>query len=346
MADSVLPTPAAGGNGRRRRRSKEERGLPDDDSLLALATVWLECQNRLWPELVAAGVIPANTPENAKSLANAFKRRFLGLDPVRLALPSGLKVELAASYLRYSDANSNPRSNAQQLQLQLEKARQHNRFIPWELVAADAAVTGTHDERWGYQLIKQVIIDVSINASTLYIDEIGRASRDAVEALSLGRKLQDNEKLLIGVSDGFDLSNPFSRMMLHVYAMMQDWFIEQLRSKVNRGMNDAFDLGANIGRPPTGYKLVPMRDKDGNKVLGRDSAELKMLAIDEQTCRYVERAFVLYTVKKKSAIYIARYFNRLRVDGRTNWAPSQIVKLLRRLTYRGIKTYRMSKHVI
>src|SRR5262249_14694124 len=154
-------------------------------------------------------------------------------DSSAVAFPDGLSI--AAAYLRFSCDKSNPRSLAQQLKLILEKARTANQFIPWSFVFADAAVSGTTADRRGYALANAVLEDASSPISTLYIDEIGRASRDAVEALRLGQLVDTQKKGMIGVSDGFDSSSPMSKMMLSIFAVLQEWFIDQLRSKVKRG---------------------------------------------------------------------------------------------------------------
>jgi site-specific DNA recombinase len=326
------------------RRTPEEKGMPDEAALIEMATVYLECQNRLWPQLVALGLVPANTSENSSILAREFRNHFLGYE-----IPPDpqfeFDVELALAYDRYSDPGSNPRSLAQQLRLQLEKAGQNQQFIPWQYVFADAAVTGTISNRRGYLMAKAVIEKQVANVRTLYIDEIGRASRDAIEALYLGRLINDCEKRLIGVSDGFDSTLPHAKMMLHMFAMMQEWFIDQLREKVKRGMDYGFDTDANLQAPPFSYVLVDRVDERGNPMYGKKGEQLKSRQIDENTRRFILVAFDLYANRGKSTSRIAAIFNRLRAGGISNWNKTRISKLLRRRLYVGIATYRMTKMV-
>jgi hypothetical protein len=107
-----------------RRRSRDERGLPDRQVLIDLARTYLKEQAKLWPELRKAGIIPSPTPETLAAMAAEFEQRFLAGKLVFVKAPcvNGIAVDLAASYLRCSDNNSNARSLAQQLQLQLRKA--------------------------------------------------------------------------------------------------------------------------------------------------------------------------------------------------------------------------------
>lgn len=159
--------------------------------------------------------------------------------------------------MRYSSDNSNSRSLAQQLQLELARARARSHFIPWQYLFADAAVTGTTSHRRGYQELKSLIRSDAPGLTAVYIDEVGRASRDAVETLQLGRLIDARRRRLIGVSDGFDSTSEMSKMMLTVAGMFHEHFIDQLRAKVKRGMNDAFRLGTNLGKPALGYTLEP-----------------------------------------------------------------------------------------
>jgi DNA invertase Pin-like site-specific DNA recombinase len=64
---------------------------------------------------------------------------------------------------------------------------------------------------------------------------------------------------VIGASDGFDSANPQSSLLLPVLGSMNEAFITQLRSKVKRGMDDAFRRGDNIQPPGVGYRLVDVR---------------------------------------------------------------------------------------
>jgi hypothetical protein len=91
---------------------------------------------------VKAGVLPpASDSEAPTRLAAAFRERFQGDRQIAVDANMLLRLAKAIAYLRYSDENSNPRSLAQQLDNILERARRDGKFIPWEFVCADAAVT-------------------------------------------------------------------------------------------------------------------------------------------------------------------------------------------------------------
>lgn len=193
-------------------------------------------------------------------------------------------------------------------------------------------------------MVKSVLASDQLAVRTLYIDEIGRASRDAIEALSLGKMLEALKKRIIGVSDGFDTDLPLAKSMLMIFAMMQEWFIDQLRSKVKRGMEDAFRRGANTGLPAAGYKLVPMCDQFGRPVLGKEGIQVNTLAIEIDESKVIVRVFVLYAEKGWSPERIVQFLNRISFAGRANWDGSLVRKILRNRLYVGIRCYRMTRH--
>lgn len=219
---------------RKRRRTADEKGLPEDGALRNLARTYLETQARVWPELIRDGYLPKPTTQAIDQLAADLKRRFLTKEVAVFRCDNSRAkpwTALGCSYDRYSCENSNPRSLDQQLRLQLERARSDHTFIPPGHLYFDAAVTGTTAFRRGYEMAKQAI-ETDAAVTVMYVDELGRASRDMVETLLLGKLVQRLGKRLIGLSDGFDTDSPMWKVTLSIFGALQEWFIDQLRSKV------------------------------------------------------------------------------------------------------------------
>ncbi|HEX6984447.1 MAG TPA: recombinase family protein, partial [Planctomycetaceae bacterium] len=267
------------------------------------------------------------------------RRRFLAAgpaEPIDIDPPVPEGATLGGGYVRYSDDNSNPRSLAQQLRNVLERAARDRAFVPWGLVFADAAVSGTTARRRGYELAKEAV-QRDGGPATLYVDELGRAARDAIETLRLGRLITRLRRRLVGASDGFDSDTPHAQMMLAIFAMLHEWFSEQLRGKVNRGMRDAFHRGRNVRPPSFGYRLVPAFDSEGRPLLDRDGSPLKAKVIDPDEAVRVEEAFRLYAERGRGPERIARRFNERNVGGRRSWDRGSILQLLARTTYVGVE---------
>ena len=318
------------------RKPSPRRGLPNDASLRDLARTYLEIQNRHWPQLVAAGVLLTISDDAINMLANTFKRHFLdkGWRPYSQGLATSHQIKLGATYLRFSSDNSNPRSLDQQLTNCLNRAHQDGVFIAWDCVCADAAVSGTIVQRRGYQMAKVIISSELMTVGTLYIDELGRAARYAIEALRLGQLMQSLKKRLVGATDGFDTDTPYSKMMLAVFAMLHEWFVDQLREKVNRGMDDAFERGVDIAGAAFGYIMQIVVDTDGNPVLKPNGKPRRTRVKNRDEVPFVFEAFLRFS-KGESPQTIAKDFNDRKVGGRTSWAPNTITELIERETYAG-----------
>ncbi|HEX6984203.1 MAG TPA: recombinase family protein, partial [Planctomycetaceae bacterium] len=200
-------------------------------------------------------------------------------------------------------------------------------------------MTGTVAARRGYQACKGLLLRKDAGPARLYVDEIGRASRDAIEALSLGRLVDGLGLRMLGVADNFDSAMPDSKHKLHLYAMLQEWFVDQLRSKVHRGMTDAFLSGANLYAACLGYTLVPKTDADGNPVLDREGRPEMTRAIDPEGAAWVRAAYDLFVVRGWNRSKIALHFNEHAAAGVRTWDASRVLQLLEREVYKGVEYY-------
>jgi len=117
----------------RRIRHGHGKGMLADEDLRKLATLYLETQRRLWPRLVAAGLLPKVTEAIINQMVTEFKCIFLQHQVPTFVSdhPDGGWAALAAAYIRYSDKQQNARSLDDQLFIALTRARQDNVFIPW-----------------------------------------------------------------------------------------------------------------------------------------------------------------------------------------------------------------------
>ncbi|WP_052639604.1 recombinase family protein, partial [Zavarzinella formosa] len=237
------------------------------------------------------------------------------------------------------------RSLDQQLLNVLEEARRLDTFIPWTQVFADAAITGTIAARRGYQMAKTAVAGPGGIARILFIDEIGRASRDVIESLHLGRQIEQAGNRMIGASDRFDSNEPDAKLKLFIYAFLHDMFVDQLRKKVKRGMRDAFSRGKNIGKPAVGYKLIPVTDNHGRPIHDSEGRIARERVIDQEAAGHVREACESYADGGKSRGHIGRLFNRREVGGIRTWDAGSIRQLLERATYRGVEFYEMTHRV-
>jgi hypothetical protein len=222
------------------REAARFKGLPNEQARFDLARTYLETQSARWPELRASGVIPKANQTSLRQMSDEFERRYMGKEvETHIEIDLGGTIALGVAYARYSSENSNPRSLDQQLKLILECAAKHKVFIPWSWVFADAGVTGRTARRRGYQLAKEELKKPNSRASFLVFDELGRISRDAIEALQLGRLIELNRKRMLGASDAFDSNTPYASMMLHQSSMFHQQFVDNLKTCRRRSKRNA-----------------------------------------------------------------------------------------------------------
>ena len=275
--------------GRGRVRSNSF-GLPERAGLIDLARTYLDAQARLWPTLVGTLAVPVAMPATLEPMADDFERRFRQQHP-EVFRPDGMPPEwsgLGIAYLRFSDEGSNPRSLDQQLLNVLTRARHDGIFIPWQYVCADAAVSGTLACRRGYTVAKMLVerrVDTSV--ASFFIDDLSRLSRNTIESLRVGELAEITGVRIIGASDGFDSSGQQSKIMLPRMSSFNEVFIDQLKSKVKRGMDDAFRRGDNIQPPGAGYRMVPVTNPDGSLVFTHKQTVEKRAEGDPEAAEWI-----------------------------------------------------------
>jgi len=340
-ASGGAPSPS-----RRGRVRSADFGMPERQGLLNLARTYLETQARLWPDLAGTAAVPAADPATVAAMADDFERRFRQ-QHADTFLPGNTPhvwIGLAVAYLRFSDENSNPRSLDQQLLNILNRARRDGIFVPWHYVLADAAVSGTLACRTGYTLAKTIVEQRDEFGVTWFlIDDLSRMSRNTIESLRLGELAEETGVRVIGASDGFDSANPQSSLLLPVLGSMNEAFITQLRSKVKRGMDDAFRRGDNIQPPGVGYRLVDVKDAHGNLVITHKGTIEKRAEIDPEAAAWIVQGAEMIAREGKSPIELARVFNEQKVGGRQTWSDNMIRKLYSRERLVGREVFRTTR---
>jgi len=323
---------------RRRKRSKADRGLPDDAELARLATAYLDKQRKLWPKLADAGLLPVPSPEVIHQMVDDFKERHRGTaaSPDSLQQFKACCAKQAGAYLRFSCDNSNPTSIVDQMSNALDRARDEERFIPWECVYADYSQTGLVASRQGYSSYKAILQDEDFEIETTYIDDFSRASRDEIEWWRLAALSKRLRKRMIGASDNFDLNSPNADIMISVFGLVSRFFLRSLQEKVRRGMGGAAERGTCLGRLPLGFTKRQRIDAAGNLMFGADQLPVFEPTIDPVTSHERLRMFQQFVEQNWSIFKVMRDFNERQVDGWDRWTAQAIQKLLRSPTAIGV----------
>jgi DNA invertase Pin-like site-specific DNA recombinase len=213
-----------------------------------------------------------------------------------------------------------------------------------EPATADAAVSGTLACRTGYTLAKTIVERRDeFGVSWFLIDDLSRLSRNTIESLRHGKLADATGVRVVGASDGYDSANPQSSLLLPVLGSMKEAFITQLRSKVKRGMDDAFHRGDNIQPPGVGYRMVTVTNPDGSPVITHKGTIEKRAEVDPDAAAWIVRGAELIAREGKSPIDVARLFNEHRVGGRQTWSDNMIRKLYSRERLVGREVFRTTR---
>lgn len=321
-------------------------GLPCADARCELAKTYLDEQRQHFPEYQELGLLLKATKASYDEMSDCFAETYtsgkLRLFTHASRLPTGVK--LGAAYVRYSDHSSNTRSLDQQLIKVLATAKSQNVFIPWTYVFADAAITATTDQRPGYQLLRGLVKSPEKHPNVLIVDQLDRLHRNQEEAIRFSKLVRSRERQLM-TSDGYDSTNDSAKLIQSLTSFQSEWYIDQLKAKVDRGMTDAHKHGKNVSSIPTGYKLVPRLDANGNPQTTQKGTLIRDVAVDDEAADVVRRIFEMYAYEKMSPAKIARILDKEQALGRSTWGTSSVSQLLKNDKYIGLWAWKKRRTV-
>jgi len=118
-----------------------------------------------------------------------------------------------------------------------------------------------------------------------------------------------------------------------------------VRSKVKRGMADAFRRGDNIQPPGVGYRFVDLKEANGNLVTTHKNTIEKVVEIDPEAADWSRRGVEMIACEGKSAVDVARLFNEHKVRGKQTWPDSRVRQHYGRDKLIGKNVFRKTKQV-
>lgn len=252
--------------------------------------------------------------------------------------PTG-SAEHAGTYVRYSDTDQRETSIDDQIRRCRDIAARHGATIPDALAFSDAAITGADKGRHKRVGFDQLIAAMEAGKfSLLIVDELCRLARNALELLKFDELLKKHNVRLI-TADGLDSTSPTWPLQLSIMGGMAQFALEEIRHRVERGMEGQLVRGWMIAPPPYGYRAV-QEVADNGKALGT-----RWEIVEEQA--EVVRQIFEWRVDGKSYAQIAKELNargiapkpRNRKEKRTEtqmWLPAGICRMLSNPTYKGI----------
>ena len=158
-------------------------------------------------------------------------------------------------YARYSSDSQTEQSIEGQVRVCKQYAEKHDIVIVDQYV--DRAMTGTNDNRAALQQMIKDSKKKQFNVVLVY--KLDRFARNKYESVVNRKKLTDNGVELVSAMENIP-DTPEGKLFLAVIEGFNEYFSEDLRQKVNRGMKESWLKGLSTGgKPVFGWNVVDKR---------------------------------------------------------------------------------------
>ena len=168
-------------------------------------------------------------------------------------------------YARYSSDSQTEQSIEGQIRVCKQYAEKNRLLVVDSYI--DRATTGTNDNRAAFQ---QMLKDSKRRQwSVVIVYKLDRFARNKYESVVNRKKLTDNGVELVSAMENIP-DTPEGKLFLAVIEGFNEYFSEDLKQKVNRGLKESWLKGnATGGLPPYGYVI-----KDKKYVIDETEAEV------------------------------------------------------------------------
>ncbi len=211
----------------------------------------------------------------------------------------------------------------------------------------DAGISGTTiEERDELKELLKKLQEPNSEVEGLCCYDLSRISRSISHTMEIFKILKENNLRLFTCDGAFmgDVNGQNCKIMVSIYSMLNELFIDQLRERVKAGLEKSVANGNYYGGPaPLGYRYefysTTQQDnkdfKQDKKIRKKDIK--KRLVIDENEKQIIELIFHLFTVEKYSIKNVAQYLNLngYRTRQGKQFATATVQKILENPVYAG-----------
>jgi site-specific DNA recombinase len=256
-----------------------------------------------------------------------------------------------AIYARFSSEKQNALSIDQQIRKCREYATREVLRVLEECIFTDSAISGASDERAGLKRLLAAAQTKPRSFDVILVDDTSRLSRKLSDALRIKERLDFAGIRVIFVSQGFDSSAPQSQTLLTVHGLVDGLYLEGLREKTFRGVEQLALQGLHTGGRVFGYRHVPIESATKQDSYGRPAIEGVRLQVDPNQARTIRRIFERYAgghSMKRIAIDLNRdgILSPQPREGRPrSWAQSSVRHILLNERYRGVVLWGKTKKI-
>lgn len=160
----------------------------------------------------------------------------------------------ATIYARYSSDKQSETSLDDQLRVCRARADREGATVEFE--RCDAAISGSTavgTRPAGNAMLADALAG---RFDLLLVEGLDRLARDQVEQEQIVRRLEHRGIRIIGVSDGYDSRHSGRKIMRGVRGLINDLYLDDLRSKTHRGQAGQVERGYIAGGKSYGYDIV------------------------------------------------------------------------------------------
>jgi len=211
----------------------------------------------------------------------------------------------------------------------------------------DAGISGTTIEQRDElkELLKQ-LQEPNSQIEGICCYDLSRISRSISHTLEIFKLLKENQLKLYTTDGAFmgDINSQNAKIMVSIYSMLNELFIDQLRERVKAGLEKSVANGNYYGgSAPLGYRYeFYSTNQQENKDFKQDKKTKKKdikkrLVVDEDEKQIIELIFRLFTNEKYSIKNVAQYLNLngYRTRQGKQFATATVQKILENPVYAG-----------
>lgn len=173
-------------------------------------------------------------------------------------MAAALRVALrVAIYARYSTDGQKETSVEDQIQTCRETAERYGLTVSEDLIFSDAAITGAEkalSKREQYHALRRAVRAGQVDV--IICDQSCRLARHATEAMGFFDELKSHQVRLL-TADGFDSEQPTAQLVFGIKSVFSQFFLDETRHRVLRGMKGEFGRGSMVTAVPYGYEVDP-----------------------------------------------------------------------------------------
>ena len=229
-------------------------------------------------------------------------------------------MKTAVIYARYSSDSQTEQSIEGQIRICNQYAEKNDLIVVEQYI--DRATTGTNDNRAAFQ---QMLRDSKRKQwSVVIVYKLDRFARNKYESVVNRKKLTDNGVELVSAMENIP-DTPEGKLFLAVIEGFNEYFSDDLRQKVNRGLRESWLKGnATGGTPPYGYIIQD-----------------KKYVIDESEAAVVREVFMKYAQGfKANAIADDLKIRNVRRKNGKHITQKDVYVILHDKRYTGVVTHK------